>query len=514
MTTRQLRQLEAGDAGIHALADEELPAGLRTALIERCATLLRVFEQSDADCTDLLDCARALDKAVGSSLDRLWLARAVIGADLPTDVEMHEIVADFKLDGLWAALRPTLERIANYRRHVDVTVIQDAVTVDVGDTAGSTYLTGIQRVVRETCRRWMAHQYEALYLNWSGRERHLRRLTAEEHAALFDSDTPVPEIDEREVIIPWHGTHLIPELAARPERTARLLPLNRYSGCEVAYIGFDCVPIMAASTVGPGMTTNFSWNLAAIREADRVATISHATADEYRGWRTMCYGRGASGPDIVAVPLPVEAREPSAEELEQARRLFTLRELPIVLVVGSHEPRKNHIAVLHAADLLWRDGLEFTLAIVGGGSWNADQYEATVATLAGAGRSLMSMRALPDHLLWAAYKVADFVVFPSLHEGFGLPVAESLAAGTPVITSDFGSMREIVAPEGKPLGGLLVDPRDDHSIADAMRTLLTDRETAARLAAETRQRSVRTWDHYATELWDYLANGRPLSDKA
>ena len=85
---------------------------------------------------------------------------------------------------------------------------------------------------------------------------------------------------------------------------------------------------------------------------------------------------------------------------------------------------------------------------------------------------MVSVRALSDDLLWAAYRLAHCVVFPSLNEGFGLPVAESLACGTPVVTSGFGSMREI-ARHG---GAILVDPRDDHDIAAGLRLMLTDRE--------------------------------------
>ena len=70
-----------------------------------------------------------------------------------------------------------------------------------------------------------------------------------------------------------------------------------------------------------------------------------------------------------------------------------------------------------------------------------------------------------DDDLWNAYERAAFMIFPSLHEGYGLPIAEALAHGTPVITSDFGSTAEI-ARDG---GCLLVDPRDDEQIVDAMR---------------------------------------------
>jgi len=112
--------------------------------------------------------------------------------------------------------------------------------------------------------------------------------------------------------------------------------------------------------------------------------------------------------------------------------------------------------------------------------------------------------ALPDDLLWAAYRLARCMVFPSLNEGFGLPVAEALAIGTPVITSDFGSMREIAA-EG---GALLVDPRDDADLRQAMRILICDDDVHARLSQEAAMRSTRTWEQYAADTWAYLVDGR------
>ena len=184
----------------------------------------------------------------------------------------------------------------------------------------------------------------------------------------------------------------------------------------------------------------------------------------------------------------------------------------MVLVVGSHEPRKNHLAVLHAAELLWREGLRFNLVLVGAGSWRADEYE-RCASLTRAGRPVQSIRGLPDRLLGLPTGSRTARVFPSLNEGFGLPVAESLAVGTPVITSDFGCMRDIVAPHGTPLGGLFVDPRDDDSIVDALRTMLTDDATYNRLRSETAQHGLRTWDDYADELWSFLVEGvRPGTD--
>ena len=209
---------------------------------------------------------------------------------------------------------------------------------------------------------------------------------------------------------------------------------------------------------------------------------------------------GVSGPLIEPVQLPVEVADPPPADIEAARARFLVGRLPLVLVVGSHEPRKNHLAVLHAAELSWREGIEFSLSFVGGNSWGSDSFSRRLADLQRAGRLVDSESRLSDGRLWSVYRLARFTVFPSLNEGFGLPVAESLAAGTPAITSNFGSMLEIAADGG----ALTVDPHDDHAIAAAMRTLLADDVVHEQLCAQARDRPVRTWDDYAREVWHLL----------
>jgi glycosyltransferase involved in cell wall biosynthesis len=260
------------------------------------------------------------------------------------------------------------------------------------------------------------------------------------------------------------------------------------------------VPMTSAETIRLGLPGDFVGHLAAIRNFDVVATISQAAGTEYLGWRSMLSAIGSRGPRIEPVQLPVEAAEPTPADVRSARARFLVGPLPLVLVVGSHEPRKNHLAVLHAAELLWREGVPFTLSFVGGNSWGSDAFRRRLAELQGAGRPVDSQANLPDALLWAAYRLARCTVFPSLNEGFGLPVAESLAVGTPAITSDFGSMLEI-ATDG---GALTVDPHDDHAIAAAIRTLLVDDVVHDRLCAEALNRPVRTWDDYAAEVWGLL----------
>lgn len=211
---------------------------------------------------------------------------------------------------------------------------------------------------------------------------------------------------------------------------------------------------------------------------------------------------GVPGPDITAVHLPVEAQEPSPAGLAEARERLLIGDLPLVLCIGTHEPRKNHLALLHAAEVLWRRGVRFNLVLIGGHSWKSDRFNDAVARLRAQGRPIDTLSSISDDVLWAAYRIARCVVFPSLNEGYGLPAAEALACGTPVVTSNFGSMAEI-AEQG---GAVLVDPRSDSSIADGLERVLTDPELNARLRAEAAARPQRTWDDYARETWAALVS--------
>jgi glycosyltransferase involved in cell wall biosynthesis len=123
-----------------------------------------------------------------------------------------------------------------------------------------------------------------------------------------------------------------------------------------------------------------------------------------------------------------------------------------------------------------------------------------MARLRAVGRPVRRRNAISDDELWRTLRSARFSAFLSLHEGFGLPVAESLACGTPCLTSSYGSTREI-ADGG---GALVVDPLDDEAIAGQMRRLLTDDALVARLRDEATRRPPRTWEDYARELWDAL----------
>jgi glycosyltransferase involved in cell wall biosynthesis len=170
-----------------------------------------------------------------------------------------------------------------------------------------------------------------------------------------------------------------------------------------------------------------------------------------------------------------------------------------------HVPRKNHLAVLEAAERLWLSGHAFELKLIGGFSRAASyEFEGYVRDLKASGWPVHIQRRASEDELWAAYRGASFTVYPSLLEGFGLPVAESLACGTPVITTRHGCLAELA--EGG--GAVLVDPRDVDELTEQMRRLLEDEDALAELRRQASARDFGTWDAYARDVWEYLV-GEP-----
>jgi glycosyltransferase involved in cell wall biosynthesis len=430
-----------------------------------------------------------------------------VSGELPDDHTVIRLAREAELDPESLDRSVASSIPAGPLRHVRV--VSNSLLVDVSHTVSNDYVTGIQRVVRETVTRWLRAHVDLTPVAWTSDLSAMRGLTKQEAARLGIIDDTLPaHSEDAEILVPWRTPVITAELAAEPTRAKRMRAVARFSGNPVGSIVYDLVPIVASETTAAGMPDKFARYLSVLRDNRRIGTISHSVAEEYEGWRLSLAAIGSAGPEIVAVPLPSEVGEVSARSLRAAEERLLVGSLPMVLVVGSHEPRKNHIPILEAAARLWDEGLEFSLTFIGGGAWGNEDFVSRAGALTEAGLPLDIVSAVSDDLMWAAYRLARFTVFPSFYEGFGLPVAESLASGTPCITSGFGSMKEI-AVDG---GAILVDPYSDDDIREKMRLLLTDDALLDGLRVEAAERPLRTWDDYAAELWEKLVE--PLRAEA
>jgi glycosyltransferase involved in cell wall biosynthesis len=435
---------------------------------------------------------------------RVWLLLAAVSAVFPLDEDVRDARRRLELappsEGvLW--LLDWAHRVVTERGSAlfGAQVVRDGVVADVDFTAKHDLQTGIQRVVRRLLPRWSA-SHEVVLAVWTEHTGAFRAADDDEQDRVLRWVRPLRRAPRRgdvaTVLLPWRSTVVLPEVPGR-EQCARLAALAEHSGNRVAAIGYDCIPVVSADLMPDVEPTRFVQYLTVVKHTDVVAGISASAAEEFRGFASALPAQGLAGPRVVSVPLAGDAADPGPAPDRSG-------DVPEVLVVGSHEPRKNHLAVLHAAEVLWREGLRFRLHLIGGPGWTTTAFDERLAALRSAGRDVEAQRSADDDALWAAYRNARFSVFPSLHEGYGLPVVEALALGTPVVATSYGSVGELAAD-----GGVVpVDPRDDDALADAMRSLLVDDELLDRLRAEARDRPARTWDDYARELWQHLVAAR------
>ena len=432
---------------------------------------------------------------------KMWITLAVLTARLPREADVVEAIRRHRLFGPLCTIEALLRGSGAWlvpavdRRVVEV--VTAGTLVDVDHTSTVAFATGIQRVVRETVKRWV-RDHDPILVGWTSDRSALRRLDPSEIGVVIGGPAGQHSLRRTagSVIIPFGASYVLPELNTSEESMRRLASLARWSGGRATSIGFDAVPVTSPETTDPGMPAAFANTLGAVAWMDGVAAISAAAAVEYRGWCRMLEGAGITGPDIVAIPL--------GQERPEQRPSIPSGIEPKVLCVGSHEPRKNHLAVLHAAEVLWAEGLEFQLDFVGGNAWQSEAFVRRVDELVDRGRHIKRHTAVGDDELDEMYRRARFSVFPSLNEGYGLPIVESLIRLTPVITSDFGSLQEVASAGG----ALRVDPRDDVAIADAMRRLLTNDALREELSAEAAARSWPTWDEYAREVWTFAHRDR------
>lgn len=242
----------------------------------------------------------------------------------------------------------------------------------------------------------------------------------------------------------------------------------------------DATPWLHGDSVSSGMRFYYRpLYPQALRRAEGILTVSQAARADL----------------IAALGLPPDRVHVTRNGIDHAffeARHSRCARAPYLLAVGTLEPRKNLPTLLDAFRLLRAEGRDLQLVLVGRQGWTDDLPLSELAA------HVRLTGPIPDAELLELYAGAACFVLPSLYEGFGLSLAEAMAAGTPAVASDIPALRELAGDTVR-----YASPSSAASFAEAIRRSLDQREASLEMAQLARARAQRfSWERCAAETLD------------
>lgn len=313
--------------------------------------------------------------------------------------------------------------------------------------------------------------------------RRLEKLLKRRRERAFIHDLRLPSV------FLWSQPLLLPELIGGEAHLDAIRLLAEATPLRSTLVFYDAIPIRRPEVFSSPAHSTYLRSLSLIRHVDAISCISGTVRDDLERLLGVMPRRGA--------PPTVEVHYLGADFPTRAAEPAPAFDLPVVLCVGTIEPRKNQTRVLRAMVEAQTAGARFSGVFAGNAGWLNGAFRREFAAAVAAGHSLALHEHLDDGALHALYGRAAFTVYCSLDEGFGLPIIESLGRGRPCITSDRGSMREIAERTG---GCELVDPDDTTAIAIAIHRLAADAEARRRLTREAAAATWPSWRDYTESL--------------
>jgi glycosyltransferase involved in cell wall biosynthesis len=357
--------------------------------------------------------------------------------------------------------------------------------------------TGVQRVARQTARAMAGAGINVVAATWDTDKRSIAPLLPKEVHHLSKWSGPSPE--------QWHpwvppsqapdnswlmSNEMPPKLG--PGINGQLLDFAKLNELKSAVTFFDAIPFIFPNLYPPGSAElHFSY-MEQLARWDLILSISMQSAKDMFD---LLPESTSTELDLnrKLIPLPLPCEFTSAKQNVDPPVSLSAR--PFILVISTFEQRKNHISLLRAISIAQRSlPFGFDLVLVG------HPLEASVVRLVKLYQEIFpSMKVVhdaSDNQIKEWLDRADFTIFPSVEEGFGLPIVESLWHGKPVICDNQRAINEI-AGDG---GCLQVDVLNVEQLAEAIVTLATDFDVYRSKCKEIESRSFSTWDNYATTI--------------
>ncbi|WP_058833866.1 glycosyltransferase family 4 protein [Luteimonas abyssi] len=376
---------------------------------------------------------------------------------------------------------------------------ESRILVDISALAKFDAKSGIQRVVRNVLRHLetlLAAEAQARIVPIAFLDDGRCRQAARFYARFMDLPYDIPDDD---VVVPRPGdvflgldlsAHIVPRYRERFEWMRRL-------GIPIHFVVYDLLPLQRPEAFDPRVVDLFrAWYAAVADLADGVLCISRAVADEFVTWLDEYAPRRATpidvgyfhlGADILSGDAPAEAGPAPFDGRDYA------------LMVSTLEPRKGYVQALDAFELLWADGEDLALVIVGKQGWLMAGFVERLNTHPELGRRLHWFAGIDDAALVNLYRHASFLLSASEGEGFGLPLIEASQYGVPVVCRDLPVFKEIAGDAAFYFSGYTPE-----ALADALRAWRSGGDTRG-----TGTIAWKTWSESSAEFVAALIAHRP-----
>ena len=259
------------------------------------------------------------------------------------------------------------------------------------------------------------------------------------------------------------------------------------------YILHDIIPLILQeyNFLKDNFKTYFDNN---ILHSNKIITNSNFTKEEFLRYTIKNKLVKSHFPEVKSILLPYQYRNKLFSKYKNNDNKVT------ILVAGTVEPRKQQIRLLRIFNdfLIKNPNIDVELIVFGRVIYICEND--FFKEINKSNGKIKYLDIIDNEKLFELYKKATFTVFISKYEGYGFPIAESIWHGTPVLISNFGSMKEVAS-----CGGCYyVDTNNDVSIYEGLHKLITDKELIQTLKNEIDENKLTTWSSYAVEIYENI----------
>ena len=381
-------------------------------------------------------------------------------ANMPANRIHRKLLADSRVRNLLTG--PYASVFADRFDVLRTGVVQKRIFVDISAIVRRDLKTGIERVVRTVLNELIMHppgtyRVEPVYMDqnemgkWRfryARNYYLRQLGVKD--VEFDDAEVVPQQGDILYCLDlyWHGVV--------EGQKQHLFDLWKVKGAKVVFTVYDLLPIIFPQVFPPGADSGFwEWLAAAMKVADGITCISKVVTANVTFWLQENDPESLARIKIADANLNVdiESSSPTRGIPDYATDVFDkIRDRLTFLMVGTIEPRKGHLQMISAMEILWEKGYPVSLIIVGHEGWKAlePSQRRTIPEIVDRIRNhprlnqeLFWLEGISDEFLKEVYSRSNALVSASIGEGFGLPLIEAAQYGVPIIARDLPIFWEV-----------------------------------------------------------------------